>query len=58
MTPQDMAERRMQLLRKRWDATITSDEQDELDDITDALRLLYSSWEYRYRSVILEDVES
>lgn len=58
MNTQDMAERRMHLLRKRWDGAIDSDEQDELDDLTEALRLLHSSWADRYGTVIAHEVEA
>lgn len=58
MNTQDMADRRAVLLLKRWDASITSDEQDELDDLTEALRLLHSSWSERYGTVIAHEVEA
>jgi hypothetical protein len=58
MSPQDMAERRIQLLRKRWDGAISSDEQDELDDITDALRILSGQWSARHRELVTEDIEA
>lgn len=52
MNAQDMANRRLDLLRKRWDATITSDEQDELDELTSALRILSSQWQARAMRVV------
>jgi hypothetical protein len=33
-----LAERRLELYRRRWAGTITSDEQDELDALCDVLR--------------------
>jgi hypothetical protein len=44
----ELANRRTELLRKRYAGTIESDEQDELDDITDALRL----WSESMRPVL------
>jgi hypothetical protein len=58
MNAQDMAERRMHLLRKRWDGAIESDEQDELDDLTEALKLLHGSWSERYGVVVAHEVEA
>lgn len=58
MNTQDMADRRAVLLRKRWDASITSDEQDELDDLTEALKLLHGSWSERYGVVVAHEVEA
>lgn len=48
MTLKELAERRTELLRKRYAGTIDSDEQDELDGITDALRL----WSESMRPVL------
>lgn len=57
MTTQQLAERRAELLRKRWDGTATSEEQDELDAITDTLRkLAAASW--AYASEQLQEVEN
>ena len=53
-----MAERRMHLLRKRWDGAIESDEQDELDDLTEALKILHGSWSERYGVVVAHEVEA
>lgn len=48
MNIKQLAERRTELLRKRYAGTIESDEQDELDGITDALRL----WSESMRPVL------
>lgn len=48
MNIRQLAERRTELLRKRYAGTIESDEQDELDGITDALRL----WSESMRPVL------
>lgn len=48
MNLQQLAERRTELLRKRYAGTIESDEQDELDGISDALRL----WSESMRPVL------
>lgn len=48
MNLQELAARRSELLRKRYAGTIESDEQDELDDITDALRM----WSESMRPIV------
>ena len=48
MNLQQLAERRTELLRKRYAGTIESDEQDELDGINDALRM----WSESMRPVL------
>lgn len=58
MTPSDMAVRRVVLFRKRWAGDITSDEQDELDGLTDALRLLAAQWYGERRRLVTEKVEA
>lgn len=44
MTPQEMANRRAELLKKRWAGDASSEEQDEIDELTDALRILAAQW--------------
>lgn len=51
MDTQQMAARRTELLRKRWGGEITSEEQDELDNLTQALRLLAAGLLPRLRVV-------
>ena len=58
MNLQQLAERRTELLRKRYAGTIESDEQDELDGINDALRLWSESMRPVLQVVSADDEEN
>lgn len=52
-----IASERVDLLRKRWAGTITSEEQDHLDELTDALRVYAAAWNDRHRRLLLASLE-
>ena len=51
----ELANRRTELLRKRYAGTIESDEQDELDAIIDTLKMLAESQRPRLQIVEVEN---
>lgn len=55
MSTDEIAARRVELLKKRWSGCITSEEQDELDNLSEALRMLFAgTWEARHRSLAVD----
>lgn len=56
-TVDGLAAERVDLLRKRWAGTITSEEQDHLDELTDALRVYAAAWNDRHRRLLLASLE-